>query len=200
VGRDFFQHKAEGYENDDKRVSNVDNIAQAIIEMVNLKANMHIMDFGSGTGLLLERIAPFVNKITAIDISTSMNDQLNKKRDHLSCEVDIRELDLESADIDQRFDGIVSSMTMHHVQDIESMFVKFYAALKDDGILAIADLDKEDGSFHTEDTGVHHHGFDRDVIVSAAKRADFREIEITNVSEAQKPHGEYPVFLLTAKR
>ncbi len=39
--------------------------------------------------------------------------------------------------------------------------------------IAISDLDKEDGSFHTEDTGLYHFGFERDAITSVANLAGF---------------------------
>ncbi|MGK0408315.1 MAG: cyclopropane fatty-acyl-phospholipid synthase-like methyltransferase [Shewanella psychromarinicola] len=60
MSRDFFEHKADIFDSDDKRVSNVENIANAVIKNVSLDRQMHLMDFGSGTGLLLERIAPSV--------------------------------------------------------------------------------------------------------------------------------------------
>lgn len=200
MNKDFFEHKAMIYDTDDNRVSNVENIANAVIKNIKLDRNMHLIDFGSGTGLLLERIAPFVRKITAIDISTSMNDQLDKKRGSLSCELDILEIDLASVDITATFDGVISSMTMHHVKDIEAMFVKFYSLLNNGGIIAISDLDKEDGSFHTEDTGVYHFGFEREMIVNAAKQAGFQEVKIIDASIVHKPHGKFSVFLLTAKK
>lgn len=200
MNRDFFEHKADTYERDDNRVSNVDNIANSIIENVSLDRKMHLMDFGSGTGLLLERIAPLVNKITAIDISKSMNEQLSKKKGDLACEIEILEIDLETADIAHKYDGIMSSMTMHHVKDIDAIFAKFYSLLNEGGIIAISDLDSEDGSFHTEDTGVYHFGFDRESIAQAAKQANFRDVEVVNASVMHKPHGNFSVFLLTAKR
>ena len=43
------------------------------------------LDFGSGTGLLLSKIAPFVGKITAVDISKSMNEVLRIKE--MDCEI-----------------------------------------------------------------------------------------------------------------
>ncbi len=156
------------------------------------------MDFGSGTGLLLEKIAPFVEKITAVDISSSMNAQLRDKRDQLPCELDIQEIDLTKKTIDEKFDGIISSMTMHHIEDTETMLVKLYDMLNDNGYIAIADLDKEDGGFHSEDTGVFHFGFDRQEIVSAAKNAGFKKIKIKTASTIEKPQGMYTVFLLTA--
>lgn len=198
--KDYFSHKAEIYDKDRDRVSNVDSIANTLLKAVALNPAMHLMDFGSGTGLLLERIAPHVNKITGVDVSVSMHEQLENKRDAIKCELDLLNIDLETTDLDRKFDGIISSMTMHHVRDIDSMFHKFYAALNDDGFIAISDLDEEDGSFHTEDTGVHHFGFCRDAIAEVAENALFRDISVIDASVMQKPHGDYPVFLLVARK
>ncbi|MFT5503889.1 MAG: cyclopropane fatty-acyl-phospholipid synthase-like methyltransferase [Gammaproteobacteria bacterium] len=200
MSKDFFEHKANIYDGDNNRVSNVENIANSVIANVTLEQKMHLMDFGSGTGLLLERIAPYVRKITAIDISKSMNDQLDRKRSSIGCDVDILEINLASTDISEKFDGIISSMTMHHVKDVGPMFVKFFSLLNDDGFIAISDLDKEDGSFHAEDTGVHHSGFDRDAIAAEAKQAGFHDVKIVDASVVHKPNGEFPVFLLTARK
>ncbi len=200
MSNDCFAHKANNYDSDNNRVTNVDNIANAIIKRISLNQQMHLIDFGSGTGLLLERIAPFVQKITAIDISPAMIVQLEKKRNRLKCELDILGVDLESSDINHKFDGIISSMTMHHVKDIAAMFVKFYSLLNTGGIIAIADLDHEDGSFHTEETGVYHCGFERDMMAKAAMQAGFQEVEIIEASVIHKAQGEYSVFLLTAKK
>ncbi|WP_396588473.1 class I SAM-dependent DNA methyltransferase [Bermanella sp. R86510] len=200
MSRDFFENKAGIYDTNGNRVSNVDNIANAIIKNVSLDRKMHLMDFGSGTGLLLERIAPFVEKITAVDISKAMNSQLDKKRANMACDVDILEVNLESTDITGKFDGIISSMTMHHVKDIKGIFTKFYSLLNDSGIIAISDLDKEDGSFHEEDSGVYHYGFDRDEIAFAAKQAGFHDVKVVDASVVHKSQGGFPVFLLLAKK
>jgi 2-polyprenyl-3-methyl-5-hydroxy-6-metoxy-1,4-benzoquinol methylase len=126
--------------------------------------------------------------------------QLEKKRHSLKCELDILGVDLESTDITHKFDGIISSMTMHHVKDIAAMFVKFYSMLNMGGIIAIADIDKEDGSFHTQESGVYHCGFERSMMAKVAIQAGFQEVEIVEASVVHKAQGEYPVFLLTAKK
>lgn len=198
MNRDFFAHKADSYEQNTSHVSNVDRIAEAVINGVRLDSHMHLMDFGSGTGLLLERIAPYVKKITAVDMSPAMNEQLINKRDSLACEVELLEMDLESAALNDRFDGIISSMTLHHVKDIASIFRTFHALLNDGGFIALADLDKEDGSFHSEDTGVHHHGFDRATIADHARAAGFKAVTVSDASVIEKPEGEFPVFILRA--
>ena len=200
MNKDYFQNKSKEYEKDKNRVNNVDNIANAIRENVKLDKSMQIMDFGSGTGLLLEKIAPFVGKITAVDISKSMNTELEAKRDNLDCELEIIEMDLSKSGLSRKFDGIISSMTMHHVEDIQTMFNDFYNMLNEKGFIAIADLDKEDGSFHKDDTGVFHSGFNRDAFLEDAEKAGFKNLQIISASTAYKPYGKYPVFLLTGKK
>ena len=156
------------------------------------------MDFGSGTGLLLEKIAPFVASITAVDISRSMNEQLSKKRASLDCKLEIIEMDLTKSNLDRNFDGIISSMTLHHVDDLKSMFDKIHTMLKPGGFIALADLETEDGSFHTEDTGVYHFGFSHKEQMDLATGAGFSQVEVNPASTVHKPYGDYPVLLLTA--
>ena len=197
---DYFEHTAGSYEQNRGRVDNVTAIADAIRQSISLDRAMHIMDFGSGTGLLLERIAPCVGRITAVDVSGAMNAQLRAKQEKLGCEIDIVEVDLAKSSLDQQFDGIVSSMTLHHIENIEAMFGRFYSMLKAGGFIAIADLDTEDGSFHTEDTGVFHHGFDRHWISEIAAKVGFQAVQVSPTSMIQKPQGDFSVFLLTAVR
>ena len=196
MNKDYFQEKSKTYEKDSNRVNNVENIANAIKRNIKFEKTMHIMDFGSGTGLLLKKIAPLVGKITAVDISKSMISELASKRETIDCELEILEMDLSKSKPDARFDGIISSMAMHHVKDIGAMFHNFYEMLNKNGFIAIADIDLEDGSFHEEDTGVFHNGFDRVEFMNSAGSAGFKDLEIMSASVVKKPQGEYPVFLL----
>ena len=197
---DHFAHKAGSYDASQGRVDNVQNIADAIRGAFPLDRSMHLMDFGSGTGLLLQKLAPHVGTITAVDVSPSMQSQLRAKQATLACAVEIVEIDLEVNDLARTFDGIVSSMTMHHIRDIDAIFGKFHSMVREGGFIAIADLDLEDGSFHAEDTGVHHLGFDRAGIARSAADAGFRMVQVTSASVVHKDSRDYPIFLLTATR
>jgi cyclopropane fatty-acyl-phospholipid synthase-like methyltransferase len=200
LSNDYFELKAESYDKDANRVSNVDNIANSVLNNIKLNKNMHLLDFGSGTGLLLERVAPFVKKISAVDVSEAMCKQLSEKIKNLDCEVEILQLDLTKTKLAMKFDGIISSLTMHHVKDTQAMFNDFYAMLNNNGVIAISDLDTEDGSFHIEDTGVFHFGFERKPFQDKAIAAGFKNVKIINASIDEKPHGKYPVFLLTGNK
>jgi cyclopropane fatty-acyl-phospholipid synthase-like methyltransferase len=198
--KDFFATKAKDYDTEKSRTQNVSTIAQTILKEVSFSKEMNILDFGSGTGLLLSEIAPYVGEITAVDISSAMNDVLHSKKEEIKCSLQIVQMDLTKESLEQKFDAIISSMTIHHVEDVLSLFKKFHSLLKDNGIIALADLDTEDGSFHTEDTGVFHTGFDREDFVQMVKKAGFKDIKIQNASTIEKPNNNYSVFLLTAKK
>lgn len=198
--KDFFSDKAKDYDNEVSRSNNVTTIAQTILKEIPFSKEMSIMDFGSGTGLLLSEIAPFVGKITAVDISESMIAVLESKKNEIKCPLEIVQMDLTTKTLDKKFDAIISSMTIHHIKDVLSLFQKFHSLLNDNGIIAIADLDTEDGSFHTGDSGVFHCGFDRDEFVKMAENAGFKDVKIQKASKIVKPIGTFSVFLLTAKK
>jgi len=198
--KDYFAGKAKNYDNEKARTDNVNNIAKSILQEISYKKDMHILDFGSGTGLLLSGVAPFVGKITAVDISKSMNETLESKRNSIDCDLEILEMDLTKDALDRKFDGIISSMTMHHVEDIPKIFEKMYGLLNENGTIALADLDTEDGTFHKEDTGVFHFGFDRDKFLNMAKDAGFKNLKTQTVGLVEKPYGKYGVFLLTGNK
>jgi len=198
--KDHFANKAKDYEKEAPRVNNVKNIADGILKNITFTKDMNIIDFGSGTGLLTSQIAPHVSKITCIDMSKSMNEVLRDKKDEYPCELEILELDLSTAIIDKKFDSIISSMTIHHVKDVLALFKKFHTMLDDGGTIGLADLNTEDGSFHTKDTGVFHFGFDKDWFLQTAKEAGFKDLKIEQVSIASKPYGDFPIFLLTGKK
>jgi len=197
---DRFANKADRYEQNQNRVDNVANIAQAILDTVQYQRDMHIIDFGSGTGLLLEKLAPHVRKITAVDTSPAMNRQLEEKRSRIACDLEVLEVDLVTTRVPLQVDGIVSSMTMHHIENIDAMFSTFHSMVRGGGFIAISDLDLEDGSFHSDDTGVFHHGFDRDAFARAALGAGFKQVQVASASVVHKPPRAYGVFLLTAIR
>jgi len=198
--KDYFSEKAGSFDKEKSITQNVGNIGQLILKEISFTKKMRIMDFGSGTGLLLSQVAPFVNQISAVDISASMNEVLRSKIDTIDCKLEILEIDLTKELLDAKFDAIISSMTIHHIENVQKIFHKFNSLLNDNGIIAIADLDKEDGSFHSKNTGVFHYGFNRNEFLKMAKNAGFKDLKIQTASIMNKPTGKYSVFLLTGKK
>ncbi len=114
-----------------------------------------------------------------------------------ACETEVLEKDLSTETLDRKFDGIISSMTIHHLEDTKTLLLKLYGMLNDGGFMAIADLDSEDGSFHSDNTGVFHYGFDRIILENMAKEVGFKNIRFDLASTINKPHRTFTVFLMT---
>lgn len=194
---DHFAHKSKSWDMNSKRVQNAKEIADLIVKNIKLNSSMELMDFGAGTGLLSYFVAPHVSKISAVDNSPSMLLEFKNKCDEFSCETEVIEKDLSTDFLDRKFDGIISSMTIHHLEDTKALFSKLYTMLNEGGFIAIADLDSEDGSFHSDNAGVFHHGFERETLEKQAKEIGFKEIGFELASTINKPHREFTVFLMT---
>ncbi len=195
---DQFANKSKSWDMNSKRVQNAKSIAELIVDRVELSSKMKLMDFGAGTGLLSYFVAPYVDMIVAVDNSPSMLEKFREKSDEFACKTEVLELDLTQNEIEEKFDGIISSMTIHHIEDIKAIFEKFYKMLNRDGFIAIADLDSEDGTFHSDNSGVFHFGFDRKILESIAKEVGFKDIRFELASTIKKPHGDFTLFLMLA--
>lgn len=195
---DHFAHKSKSWDMNSKRVQNAKGIAELIVNNIKLNRSMELMDFGAGTGLLSYFVAPFVRKIVAVDNSPSMLIEFENKCDEFSCETEVIEKDLSIETLDRKFDGIISSMTIHHLEDTTALFSKLYGMLNDGGFMAIADLDSEDGTFHSDNEGVFHYGFDRHKLAHTAQEAGFKDVTFSLANKISKPHREFTVFLMTA--
>jgi tRNA (cmo5U34)-methyltransferase len=98
------------------------------------------------------------------------------------------------------FDLITSSMALHHVRDLPALFSQFRSMLRAGGHVALADLDREDGTFHSPDvTDVHHLGFDRADLRAQLAAAGFEDLRDTTAHVHRRHGREYPVFLISGR-
>ena len=74
-----FDSKAAEWDDNPGRREMIRSIAAAIKAAVPLSKTMSAMEFGCGTGLLSRELFPMVGKITAIDLSPGMIEQLQKR-------------------------------------------------------------------------------------------------------------------------
>lgn len=197
-----FDQLALEWDKEQKRVENARKIGEAIVSSVPLSKDMNVMDFGAGTGLLTLYIQPYVKHIDAVDNSEGMLSVLKEKIEKAGIEnITPVKKDLEENHFgEEKYDLIVSSMTMHHIKNLENFLEKLYRVLKKGGYIAVADLEKEDGTFHSDNEGVYHFGFDKDEIVSLFQKAGFKDISIKAVNKIHKNDRDYGVFLIVAKK
>jgi len=195
---DLFTEKAQDWDANDmiKQLSTA--ISGTMLKQVALNEHMRVLDFGAGTGLISAHVAPKVEKITAVDTSAAMLEKLVAKPELLG-KVEVVCQDITDKPLDTQFDLIISAMAMHHVDNTAKLFQTFATHLKPGAKVALADLDKEDGTFHPEDAqGVFHAGFERDKIESILEQNGFSDIEFVTAHTVIKEDKSYPVFLVTA--
>ncbi len=197
---DLFDEKSKDWDANEMVAKLSSAIGTSILENVPLHENMRVMDFGAGTGLISSQIAPRVKKIFAVDTSAAMLDELVSKPE-LQDKVEAVCKNIMDKPINEKFDLIVSAMAMHHVEDTTKLIQRFAEHLNAEGLIALADLDKEDGSFHPADTqGIFHHGFDRNELQTILEKQGFGEIGFLTAHTINKEEKEFPVFLLRAKK
>ena len=169
--------------------------------------DMDVLDFGCGTGLLTLALQPFVRSITGVDSSSGMLNvfQTKIKEQHLN-NVKANQLDLDKGDVlKDSYHLIVSSMTLHHIKNISSLLKQFYSILLPTGCLAVADLDLDDGKFHSNNDGVFHFGFDREKLRKSFAEAGFDNIQDISAAEIEKETlnneiRQFTVFLMVGKK
>ena len=197
---DLFAAKAEDWDANDRRTRLAAAVGASILEQVRLHEQMKVMDFGAGTGLIAAQIAPLVEQLVAVDTSPAMLEKLAAKAE-LEGRVQTVCRDILENPLDIQFDLIVSAMTLHHVEDTSRLLQSFNQQLKPSGLLALADLDREDGSFHPEGTeGIFHFGFDRDELRAELQSQGFEQVEFITAHTMQRNERDYPVFLVTARK
>ncbi len=197
---DLFADKAQDFDTMDVPQQLSAGIGRTILERVELRPDMRVMDFGAGTGLLTSHVAPRVGRVTAVDVSASMLERLAAKEE-LRDRVEVVCQDILDCPLDLRFDLIVSAMAMHHVEDTAQLLARFWDHLEPGARVALADLDAEDGDFHPADIqGVYHAGFERPHVQSLLEAQGFVDIELVTAVTVRKNDKPYPVFLATATR
>ncbi|MCX6281540.1 MAG: class I SAM-dependent methyltransferase [Bacteroidetes bacterium] len=199
-----FDLKAKDWDMNPVHIERSKAIAEQMIRILPLSDKMRALEFGAGTGVLSFLLKDRFSEITLLDSSREMLKKAEEKiEDSERSKFRTFFLDLENEEYSgDPFDIIYSQMVLHHIKDTTAIFNKFYNLLKPGGILAIADLYLEDGSFHDGDTSVHF-GFDPEKLAEALHLQGFSKTTITpcfmmrKVLSADKTK-EYPIFLLTA--
>jgi ubiquinone/menaquinone biosynthesis C-methylase UbiE len=185
-----------------ERVERAAQVAVAIRAAVSIPKDARAIEVGAGTGLLGLNLLDALDELVLADTSPGMLEVAEEKirRAGLS-NVRTASFDLagDPAPDGAPFDLVVSLLVLHHVEDTATALASIRGLLRPGGQLAMADLDTEDGSFHSPDAeGIHHRGFDRDALAALARDAGFEEIRFSTASVLRGESRSYPLFLLTA--
>jgi tRNA (cmo5U34)-methyltransferase len=202
-----FDEAAAQWDSNPGRVELARAVGAAICRTVPLQTNWRVLDYGAGTGLLTLNLQPRVESILALDSSKGMLEQLTQKVAASDITtIQTRQWDLEAEPYPEGgFDLVASSMTLHHLRDVPLVLKRLAAVLKPGGWLAVADLDREDGSFHGEREDVFHQGFERSQISDWLAGAGFGWVSVLDAHILNKPTAAgqmraYGIFLAVGQK
>jgi ubiquinone/menaquinone biosynthesis C-methylase UbiE len=202
-----FDKEAFSWDENPVRVKLAKDVAEAIIKHTAITPEMDALDFGCGTGLITLQLRPLVHSITGVDSSQGMLEQLKMKITGQNLtNVYTQLVDIEKEDfLNKNYHFIVSSMTLHHVKEIQPLLQKFYNRMAPGGYLCIADLDLDNGQFHSDSKGVFHSGFDREKLGVLFAEAGFDDIRSRTAARIVKPVSggamrDFTVFLLSGRK
>jgi len=201
-----FDENAASWDENPRRLQLVENVWNIIERKLPISSKSKVLDYGCGTGLLGYKLIEKVNSVCFCDTSAKMLEQVEKKRDFYGYEnvnTLFADFSTEYSHID-KYDLIVSMLVLHHVEEIEKLIVIFNEILNENGHFCWIDLDKEDGSFHDDNTGIHHFGFGKNEIEKLLQKNGFEikfySTELSIPKEKEDGWKEYPLFICIAQK
>ncbi len=200
-----FDLKAAGWDSNPVHLERAEAIAGEIRKMVEIKPGMKGFEYGCGTGLLSFNLAGFLKSIVLADSSAGMLDIVKEK-------IMLRNLnnmtplliDLEKEPVpNEKFDIVYTQMTLHHVKKLDPVISGFYDMLYPGGFICIADLYREDGSFHGKGFEGHK-GFDPEELKTRLEAPGFKSVKYKKSFEMKRNiegnEKSFPLFIITGQK
>ena len=167
---------------------------------------MTAFEYGCGTGLLSFALQDDLGEITLADTSQGMLDVLGEKISNAGVtSMHPVRLDLSTDPLPaEKYHITYSLLVLHHIHDAKGILGRFYEVLEPNGYLIIADLDKEDGSFHKDGTTDVHNGFSQNELQKWVEDAGFGNVNFSTAYKIKKEvdgrEKSFPIFLMIAQK
>lgn len=203
-----FDAMAATWDDQPRRRERARRIAEAVRGAVPLRADMHALEIGAGTGILSRSLAAELGSVTVTDASGGMVEAATAALDddrfrHLTA----MRLDVEADPLpEERFDLIMSQMALHHMGDVAAVICRIFDLTSPGGYTALVDLDHdEQGAYHAGMHDFHgHDGFHREDIARWLRDAGFVDVQTSTALDADPAadhhHARFPLFLATGRR
>ena len=201
-----FDLKAAGWDQNPMHWDRSAAIVKELLKQVPVRKEMTALEYGAGTGITSFLLKDHFREITMMDSSSEMVKVMQEKIKVTNSQ-NLKPLlfNLEKEEWKgESFNLLITQMVLHHVNDLDNIYRKFYEMIKPCGYLAIADLYPEDGSFHGEGFEGHN-GFDTNILADKLRRHGFGNISSRKCFEINKKiaetnHGNLMYFCCSIPR
>jgi len=156
-------------------------------------------DLGCGTGQVSAALAPFVERVIAVDSSAAML-QAAKKRLHGFDNIDLRRGELEALPVDDaKLDAATLMLVLHHVPEPQRALAEMARVLKPHGQAVIVDMLPHDRESYRQQMGHVWLGFSDDHVRRMLQEAGFEQIRLVALPPDARAKGP-GLFVATGKR
>ena len=162
-------------------------------------ADWTVGDLGCGTGQVSAALAPFVERVVAVDASAAML-QAAKKRLHGFDNIDLRRGELEALPVDdERLDAATLMLVLHHVPDPARALAEVARVLKPGGRVIIADMLPHDRDNYRQQMGHVWLGFPDEHITAMLRESGFEQIRVVPLPPDPRAKGP-GLFIATGRK
>ncbi len=177
--------------------------AEAPVLLGLLDERWTVGDLGCGTGRAAEALAPYVNRVVAVDPSEAMLDEAGRRLSAL-VNVDLRRGELESLPLaDGELDAALLVLVLHHVADPAEALAQVARVLAPGGRLLIVDLAPHERLEFRDQMGHLWLGFSEAQLGGWLAAAGFATWNLAPLAlDREAPAGERrpALFALSARR
>jgi len=201
---EFFREAAAGWDRRRDRALGPPRHLDRLLELVGEAGT--VVDLGTGTGVLLERLAPAAQHVIGVDASPEMLELARRRIDEARLgDADLRLGRLEHLPVsDGEADAMVANLVLHHVADPPEVLREIRRGLRPGGRLVIADLSEHDDERFWSSLGARWPGFRPEDVQEWLWAAGFRSVEVDpfeaarSQENAKERNGRPEVFLVAA--
>lgn len=197
--REFFNQVAPEWEELSREYYDR-SVVDRLLDSGLLKKTMTVLDLGAGSGYLSRTVAPHVKKVVAVDISSEMLKELEKRVKSEGLE-NIRTMESDGCDLpleDAGMDMVCANMYLHHIEEPALAIREMKRVLKPGGMVFLADFKKHSQTELKEKMHDHWMGFKSDELKKWFEAEGFREVRVSAAGQDGRQEKRLEILVLTA--
>ena len=150
------------------------------IELAGINSETTAADIGTGTGFMLEAIAPLVKKVIGVDNSTRMlSIAQSKLPEKLRPKVEFRLGEMDHIPLkDKEVNAVFANMALHHAADPLKAIKEMSKVCAPGGVVFITDLDEHPHEWFRQEMADRWLGFQRQQVREWFLSAGLKEVEV----------------------
>jgi ubiquinone/menaquinone biosynthesis C-methylase UbiE/DNA-binding transcriptional ArsR family regulator len=178
-----------------------ERVEAALIAMIGAKPFRTVLDLGTGTGRMLELLAPSAARAVGVDQSAAMLALARARIDEAGLrQVSLRQGDIYAPPVERdAYDLVIVHQVLHFLDDPARALAEAARALAPGGRLAVVDFDAHDHEFLRDEFTHRRLGFALDEIKGYLAEAGLTDIRAGRVAPAKGEAGKLTVALWIAE-